>query len=153
MEGHVHNLTCPSDGRRFRCPSLPENDQDSVLFGELFVGANLTAIALALQNDTTLEDGVQHPEFLLISLGVYDDILPNIVPLPNALPLPNAFPLLNAFPLPSAFPLLNAFPLHRNVQLRATLAMTHRQTLKNNGIAALGFQKVGCDAQKIFQHR
>jgi len=99
---------------------LPENDQDSVLFGELFIGANFTAITLALQNNTSLEDGVQHPEFLLISLRVYDDILPI------------------------------AFPLHRNVQLRATLAMTHRQTLKNNKIAALGFQKVGCDAQKIF---
>ena len=119
-EGHVYNLTCPIDGWRFRCPSLPKNDQDSVLFGELFIGANFTTIALALQNNTSLKDGVQHPEFLLISLKVYGHILEN------------------------------AFPLNRNVQLRATLAMTHRQTLKNNGIAALGFQKVGCDAQKIF---
>jgi len=130
IEGHVYNSTCPFDDWRFRCHSLPENDQDSVLFGELFIGANFTAIALTLQNDTSLEDGFQHPEFLLISLKVYDDILSN------------------AFPLHQ-----NAFPPHRNVQLRATLAMTHRQTLKNNKIAALGFQKVGCDAQKIFQHR
>jgi len=119
IEGHVHNnLTCPMDDWHFRCPSLPKNDQGYVLFGELFIGANFAAIAP--QNDIPLNDEIQHPGFLLISLGVYDDT--------------------------SA----NAFPLHRNVQLQATLAMTHRQTLKNNKIAALGFQKVGCDAQKIF---
>jgi len=100
-----------------RCQKM----KDSVLFGELFVGANFTAIALAFPNNTL--SGVQYPEFLLISLRLYDDIFEN------------------------------TFPLHRNVQLWATLAMTHRQTLKNNKIAALGFQKVGCDAQKIFQHR
>jgi len=123
IKGHVHNLTCPINDWRFRCPLLPENEQDSVFFGELFIGTNFTAIALALQNNTSLEAGVQHPEFLLILLGVNDDLL------------------------------ANAFPLYRNVQLRATLAMTRRQALKNKKIAALGLQKVGCDVQKIIQHR
>jgi len=123
MEGHVHNSTCPINDWRFRCPPLSANEQGSVLFGELFIGANFTAIALALQNTTSLGDGAPYLEFLVISLGTNDDMQEN------------------------------AFPLYRNVQLRATLAMTHRQTLKNKKMAALGLQKVGCDAQKIVQRR
>ena len=47
----------------------------------------------------------------------------------------------------------SAFPLFSNVQLQATLAVIRRETLTNTKLAALGFQKVGCDAQKIYQRR
>jgi len=102
-----------------------------VLFGELFIGANFTAIALALKNDTFLGDQTRHPEILQIQLGMNDYF-------------PGGFH--DNVPV-------NTFPLYRNVQLRATLAVTHRQTLKNKNMAALGLQKVGCETQKIFQCR
>ena len=131
MEGHVHNLTCPNNGLSSRCPPFSEIEQGFAFFGELFIGANFTAIALALKKDTSLGDQFIHPEFLLVRLGI-DDYTPSGINID----------------LPA-----NAFPLYRNVQLRATLAMTHRQTSKNKNIAALGLQKVGCDVQKIIQHR
>ena len=83
--------------------------------GELFIGANLTAIAL--KNDRHLGKD----PLVWIQLGYGDDL-----------------------------PRENGFPLFPNVQLRATLAVTCRQTLTNTNLAALGFKKVGCDIQKIF---
>ena len=130
-KGRVYNLTCSVIDLGFRCPSSLENELTFVSFGELFIGANFTSIALALKNDTSLGDQIRHPEFLLIQLGMNDYI-------------PDGFH--------DDTPAIT-FPVYPNVQLRATLAMTHRQTLKNKKMAALGLQKVGCDVQKIFQRR
>ena len=125
-EGHVYNYPCPFADDGFRCPLFPESWGDAS-FGELVIGANFTAIALALQNDRRPKKNIirdQEQEFLWIQLGHGSDNTPG-----------------------------NAFPLFPNVHLRATLAVTYRKTLKTNKMAALGFQKVSCDAQKIFQHR
>jgi len=125
-EGHVHNLTCPvTASTSFQCPSISKNEWSSVISGELFIGANFTAIVLALKdNGQSEKDLSRHAQFVLIQLG---------------------YGIIDT--------LGNAFPLLPDVHLRATLAVTHRQALANTGITALGFQKVGCDAQMIFKRR
>jgi len=115
FEGNVHNLTCLGNNLSFHCPLISKNEQVDVFSGELFIGANLTAIAL--KNDRHLGKD----PLVWIQLGYGDDL-----------------------------PRENGFPLFPNVQLRATLAVTCRQTLTNTNLAALGFKKVGCDIQKIF---
>jgi len=124
VEGYVHNLTCDTIGSTvFQCPSLSEDECASAIFGELFIGANFTAIALALKNNRRPETYITRPvEFVMIQLGFGADLTPGY-----------------------------AFPLFPNVHLRATLAVTMRQTLMNTNIAAFGFQQVGCNAQMIFQ--
>jgi len=95
---------------------------------ELLIGANFTT-ALALKNVTSLEkDITRDMVYLTVQLqyGVADD----------------PFPL---YPRP--------FPLFPNVHIRATLAMTHLQSIKNENIASLGLQKVGRDTRIIFQCR
>ena len=130
-KGRVYNLTCSVIDLGFRCPSSLENELIFVSFGELFIGANFTAIALTVKNDASVLDQTRHPELVDIQLGMNDYF-------------PDGFR--------DNTPAIS-FPLYPNVQLRATLAMTHRQTLKNKKMAALGLQKVGCDVQKIFQRR
>ena len=49
------------------------------------------------------------------------------------------------------FMLGDPFLLFLNVHIRATLAVTHMKTLTSSKMAGLGFKKVGCDAQNIFQ--
>ena len=53
-----------------------------------------------------------------------------------------------------SFPLYpSPFPLFPNVHIRATLAMTHLQSITNENIASLGLQKVGRDTRNISQCR
>jgi len=88
---------------------------------------NFAATALALKNITSLEiDLTRHMAYLTVQLqyGVAD----------------------NSFPLYSS-----PFPLFLNVYIRATLAMTHLQSITNKNIASLRLQKVGRDTQNISQ--
>ena len=53
--------------------------------------------------------------------------------------------------LESAYP--PQFLLFPNVHIWAALAITYTQTMMDEKRAALGLQKVGCDAQNIFRDR
>ena len=123
LEGHVHNYTCPVVDSSFQCPPTLDIEPIDVFSGGLFIGTNFTATALALQNDGHLEKRLTRHLEFLLMQLGYGRDIGNI------------------------------FPLFPNGHLFATLAVTHRQTLKNTDAAALGFRKVGCGAQKIFQHR
>jgi len=124
LKGHVLNLTCPITDHFFRCPSNSEDDSESVLSGELFIGVNFTALALDLENSTA-------------SMG-YLDI--------NANPLTLT---LRYGPYDSG----DSFTLFPNVHLRATLAVVHEQLITNTILTALGFHKVGGDAPNLFHRR
>ena len=122
--GQTHKSICPSSPEFFfQCP------QAAFDAAELLIGANFTATALALKDVTSLEkDLTRDTAYLTVQLqyGVADD----------------SFPL---YPSP--------FPLFPNVHIRATLAMTHLQSIANENIASLGLQKVGRDTRNISQCR
>ena len=115
----MHNYTCPVVDSSFECPPTLDIEPIGGFSGELFIVTTFTAIALALQNDGHLEKCLTRHLEFLLIQLGYGRDIGNI------------------------------FPLFPNVHLCATLAVTHRQTLKNTDTTALG---VGCDAQKIFQH-
>ena len=129
IKGHVYNLTCPGH-ITYICPSISEDVSADA--GELFVVANFTGIALAFKNGSELEKslhGNTGPLMIRLQYGL-DDMLGS------------SYPLLS-----------NEFPLFPKVHIRATLAVTHIQTITNENAAALGLQEVGRHAQKVFQHR
>jgi len=119
--GQAHELTCPGSSGLFQCPLITE-----AIFtvAELFIGASFTAIALALGDVTSLEKDLTACLMVQLQYGTADR-------------LGDSFPLY-----PSQFPL---FP---NVNIRATLAMTHLQSMTNENIAGLGLKKVGRDYMK-----
>jgi len=121
----VHNLTCPGSVV-YQCPTTSDA---LMVSGELFIGINFTAIALAFKNSTKWEQSLHGNTGPMLIRFQYDT-------------------------LESAYSLLwNEFLLFPNVHIWATLAITHTQTMTNEKKAALGLQKVGRDAQNIFRDR
>lgn len=96
-----------------------------MISGELFIGINFTAIALAFKDGSITEKGLHG----------------NTGPMIIGLLYHTAKTLESVY-----LPLLNEFLLFPNVHIWATLAITHTQTMTNEKRAALGLQKVGRNA-------
>ena len=116
-----HVLNLPCPATDFIFQCPLKDDSCPVTSGELVIGTNFTALALDLKNrEDRAKDLDGNANPLMITLGYRGDFG------------------------------RNSFSLFPNVHIRATLTMTHVQSIMNPNIAAFGFQKVGRGCSKYF---